>query len=144
MTAPLALAVNHFLVGQHRAQGRAPIHRHLGDIGQPFFIKLQEDPLGPLIVLRIGGVDLAFPVVRKAQILQLPPEAGDILLRSDAGMGAGLDGVLLRRQAVGVPAHRVQHIKTLHALIASDDVGGGVALRVAHVQSRAAGVGEHV
>ncbi len=57
---------------------------------------------------------------------------------------AGLDGVLLRGQAEGVPAHRVQDVEALHPLVAADDVGGGVAFRMADVQARAAGVGEHV
>ncbi len=60
------------------------------------------------------------------------------------GMDAVLDGVLLGRQAEGVVAHRVQDVVALHATVAADDVGGGVALRVADVQARAAGVGEHV
>ena len=46
-----------------------------------------------------------------------------------AGMGAGLDRVLLGGQAEGVPAHRVQHVEAAHALVAREDVGGGVALR---------------
>ena len=32
------LAVDHFLVGQHRAQRRAPVHRHLGLVRQPVVV----------------------------------------------------------------------------------------------------------
>ena len=53
-------------------------------------------------------------------------------------------GVLLGGQAEGVPAHRVQDVEPAHPLVAAEDVGGGVALGVADVQARAAGVGEHV
>ena len=61
-----------------------------------------------------------------------------------AGMSAGLDGVLLGRQAEGVPAHRVQHVEAAHPLVPAQDVGGGVAFGMADVQPGAAGVGEHV
>ena len=60
------------------------------------------------------------------------------------GWRAGLLGVLLGRQAEGVPAHRVHHAAAPHPLIAADDVGGRVALGMADVQPVAAGVGEHV
>jgi hypothetical protein len=59
-------------------------------------------------------------------------------------MLAGFDGVLLRRQAEGVPAHRVQHVEAGHLLEAANDVRGGVALRMTDVQTRAAGIREHV
>ena len=36
-----------------------------------------------------------------------------------ARMLAGLDRVLLRRQAERVPAHRMQHIEALHPLVAA-------------------------
>src|SRR3989344_5108277 len=51
---------------------------------------------------------------------------------------------VFRRQAKGVPPHRVQNIKPPHALVAAVDVGGGVTLHVPHVQPVAAGVREHV
>jgi hypothetical protein len=64
-----------------------------------------------------------------------------LLLRGDGGMRARLDRVLLGRQAEGVPAHRVQHVEAAHALVARDDVGGGVALGMAHVQAAPEGYG---
>ena len=57
---------------------------------------------------------------------------------------AGFDRVLLGGQAERVVAHRVQHVVAGHALVAADDVGGGVAFRVADVQAGAARVGKHV
>ena len=38
VTAPLALAVDHLLVGQHRAQGRAPVDQRFGLIGQTMLV----------------------------------------------------------------------------------------------------------
>ena len=121
-------------------------------MGRPFFCsasyqvsnRLQEDPLRPLEVVRVGGIDLAVPVVAEAEHLDLPAEGVDVLLRGDARVRAGLDGVLLGGQAEGVPAHRVQDVEAAHALVAGQDVGGGVAFGMADVQAGAAGVGEHV
>ena len=47
-----------------------------------------------------------------------------------------LDGVLLSWKAERIPAHWVQHVKAQHTLVARHDVGGGVALWVAHMQAR--------
>ena len=106
--------------------------------------QLQEDPLRPAEIVRIGGIDLAVPVVAEAEHLDLPAEVVDVLLRGDARMRAGLDGVLLGGQAEGVPAHRMQHVEAAHAPVAAQDVGGGVAFGMADVQPGPAGIGEHV
>ena len=94
--------------------------------------------------MRIGRVHFSVPVVAEAEHLDLTAEGVDVLLGGGAGVRAGLDGVLLGRQAEGVPAHRVQHVEAAHPPVAGQDVGGGVALRVADVQAGPAGVREHV
>ncbi len=59
-------------------------------------------------------------------------------------MGPGLQGEVLGGQAEGVPAHGVEHVEALHALHAAEDVRGGVALRVADVETVGRGVREHI
>ena len=54
-----------------------------------------------------------------------------------------LDGGVLRRQAEGVPAHRVQHVETAHALEPREEIADGVDADVAHVNA-ARGVREHL
>jgi hypothetical protein len=54
------------------------------------------------------------------------------------GLLAHLDGVLLCWQAKGVPAHGVQHVESLHALVACHDVCGCVALWMADVKTSTA------
>jgi hypothetical protein len=68
----------------------------------------------------------------------------DVVLGGLARVLAGLDGILLGRQAEGVVAQAVQHVLAEHPVVPGIDVGGDVAQRVADVQARAAGVGEHV
>ena len=67
--AALAHALHYLLVGQHALAGGAPVHRHGGLVGQAVLIELEEDPLGPLVVAGIGGVDLPAPVEGVAQHL---------------------------------------------------------------------------
>ena len=55
----------------------------------------------------------------------------------DGGMHACLHGVLLGRQPERVPAHRMQHVEAAHPLVAGDDIGRGVALEMADMQTRA-------
>src|SRR5207245_1063013 len=106
--------------------------------------QLQEDPLRPLEVGRIGGVDLAIPVVTETEHLDLPAKGRDVPLRRLARMSAGFDGVLLSRQSKRVPAHGVKYIAAAHALVASQDVRGGVALGMSDMQACPAWVREHV
>ena len=53
-----------------------------------------------------------------------------------------LNGVILRRQAEGVPSDRIQHVITFHPPLSGDDVNGCVAARMADMQSRARRVGK--
>ena len=97
--------------------------------------QLEEDPLRPLIILRVGRVDHAVPVEAVAEHLELTGEVLDVLLRDDGGMDVVLDGKVLRRQAEGVKADGVQDIVALHALFAADDVHCRKGARMADVQS---------
>ena len=110
----------------------------------PGVVNLEEDPLGPAEVVRVGGVDFALPIVAEAERFDLPAEVVDIVLGVHARVFAGGDGVLLRGQTERVPAHRVQHVEAAHTLEARENIRGGVALRMADVQSAATGVREHV
>ena len=67
MVADLALAVDDLLVGEHGAQFRAPPHGALVDVGEAAPEELQEDPLRPAEVARVGRVDLALPVIGEAR-----------------------------------------------------------------------------
>ena len=59
-------------------------------------------------------------------------------------VGARLDGILLGRKSECVPAHRVEDVKALAALVPADDVGCSVSFGVPNVQARAGRVREHV
>ena len=140
--AALALAADDLLVGQAHLAARAPVDGHLGLVGQAVLEELQEDPLRPLVVAGVRGVDLAVPVEAEAEHLELLAEVVDVLLGDNGGVDVVLDGVVLRRQAEGVPPDGEEHVVALQALLAADDVHGRVGARVADVQARARGIRE--
>ena len=94
--------------------------------------------------MRVGGGDAAARVVGEAEPTQLAAIGGDVLLRGDRRVLAGLDGVLLGRQAECVEAHRVEHVVAGHALETGVHVGADEAERVADVEPGTGRVREHV
>ncbi len=80
----------------------------------------------------------------QAEAAELAAHVGDVGVGGDGGVGAGLDGILLGRQAERVEAHRVQHVVAGHPLVAGEHVGADVAERMADVQTDARRVREHV
>jgi hypothetical protein len=144
LATTFAAALRDLFVGQSGLARWAPVDGNGAFVGQALLVELQEDPLRPLHVAGIRGVDLALPVVGESDRIDLAAEIGDGLFRGHARVNAGLDGVVFRGQTKGVPAHRVQHIEALHALPARDDVGRGVAFAVADVQTGARRIGKHI
>ena len=63
--AAFADAVDHLFICQDAFAGGAPVDRHFTFIGKPMLEKLEENPLGPLVIARIGGVNFAVPVKGK-------------------------------------------------------------------------------
>jgi hypothetical protein len=105
---------------------------------------LQEDPLGPLVVVRVDRGERPALVVAQTQPAQLGLHVLDVGLGGHARVRAGLHGVLLGGQAEGVEAQGVQDVVAGHALEAREDVGGDVPQGVADMQARTGGVREHV
>ena len=137
-----AAPINHLLVGQHGLVHRIPIDHAGLEVNDALLQHPQEQPLVPAVILRGAGRHFPVPVHREAQRPQLPLHIGDVvegpLRRRDP---AGHRRVF-RRQAEGVPTHRLQHVPAQHALVAGDHVADGVVAHVAHVQPPA-GIGEH-
>ncbi len=111
---------------------------------EPAIEDLQEDPLRPPVVGDVRGRELAPAVVAEPEPAELPPHVGDVVPGGDRRVLPGVERVLLGRQPERVIAERVQHVVARHAQEARVHVGPDVAERVADVQPRAAGVGEHV
>ncbi len=70
--ATFAFSIHHLFVGKADLARRTPINIYFGFISETLFQKLQEDPLRPFIVFRIGGVYLPRPVKRNTKHFYLP------------------------------------------------------------------------
>ena len=144
VAAPADAARLDLLVGQDGlAAGAPPLASH-STIGQATPVQQQEEPLRPAVELRCAGVDLSLPVVGAADQRHLAAVVGRVTGRRLAWVDTLLDRLVLRRQAEGVPAHRVEHSVPFHAVVARDDVGGHVIAAVTDAQAVAGGVGEEV
>ena len=132
--APLAVPVDDLLVRQHRLVLRAPVDGRRALVRQAAVEQLQEDPLRPVVVLRIGGRQLARPVDRPAHPVHLLADLRDVAADDVAGRLAGADGGVLGRQPERVVAHRVQHQVAVAPLEVRDDVAHRVVRHVPHVE----------
>ena len=140
--AAFADAAHDFLIRQAHLALRAPVDRNFGLVGQALVKKLQKDPLRPFVVAWIRGIDLARPIKRKPQALELAPEVLDVARGDALRVFARLQRVVFGRQSEGVPADGIQHVEAGHAPLAGDDVHRGVAAGVADVQAVARRVRE--
>ena len=100
---------------------------------KPGVVENGKDPLGPTEILDVRSGDLAIPVVTETEHLQLAAEGLDVAFGADPRMLASLDRVVLSGQAERVESHRVQNRDASHSFVTANDVGRGVALRVANV-----------
>ena len=106
--------------------------------------QLQEDPLGPPVVARVGGGERTAGVVGQPEPPELPPHVVDVLGGARRRVLAGLDGVLLGGQAEGVEPEGMEDDVALHAPEPGVAVGGDVAERMPDMEADARGIGEHV
>jgi hypothetical protein len=112
-----AAAVDHLLVGQHGLVDRIPVHHRVLAVGQALLQQAHEHALLVHVVVRLAGGELARPVDRVAQRLQLRAHVLDVGVGPLRRRGLVLDRGVLGRQAEGVPAHRLQHVVAGHALV---------------------------
>ena len=140
----LALAVDDFLVCEDRPESWAPVDESVVLIGKALLIEFRENPLGPFIIGRIACLDFPVPVIGKTEPFQLLPEIVDVSVGINRRVLIVLDGKLLRRQAEGVIADRVQDVEALHSLHPRKGIGRRIAFDVAHMETDCGRVGEHV
>ena len=140
--AALAHALDDLFVCQHALAARAPVDGHRGLVCKAFLEHLQEYPLRPLVVLRVGRVDAAIPVKAVAEHLELTGEVLDVLLGDDRRVDVVLYREVLGRQTESVKAYREEDVVALHSLFARDDVHRRKGARMADMQTGGGGVRE--
>ena len=143
LVAPPAGAVDHLFTGEHGLAVVAPVDRGLLAVDEPALEHLQKEQLFPAVVVRAAGGQFPVPVVAQPHGLELGAHVGDIVPGPGGRVNAALHGGVLGGQTEGVPAHGVEDVQALHALVAGDDIADGVVAHMPHVDA-ARGVGEHL
>ena len=137
-----AAAIHHLLVGEHGATLRAPVDAAFFAIRQTLFIKLEEEPLIPAVVVGKAGGDFAGPIVGEAEAVHLRLHFGDVVDGPLTRRSVVLNGGIFGGKAEGIPAHGVKNVVAVHPHVTGKSVPDGVVADVAHVQS-ARGVRQH-
>ena len=83
--AAFTFTVYHFFVGQARLTGRTPVDGHFLLICQPCLEHFYKNPLGPLIEIRISGIDFHIPVIQSGDLLDLALDFGYVVRRGYSG-----------------------------------------------------------
>ncbi len=141
--ATLAGPGNHLLVGEHRLAARAPVDRAVLLVGETLLVELQEDPLGPLVVGRLGGRQDVPPREHPPHPRQLAGEVGDVARNQLGRVHPNLDGEVLGMDPEGVEADRLEHLVALHPLEPAEDIGAREREEIPHVQPFGRRIGEH-
>ena len=144
MVTNLGFSIDHFFIGKNGTKVGAPPDRFFVHIGKASLEELEENPLGPLVVARIGRVNLSIPVDGKPYAFDLPAEVVYISLGGDGRVGAGFDRILLCWKSKSVPTHGMEHIITTGLFIACQNVGSDIPLGVANMQASSGWIGEHI
>ena len=140
---PPALAVDHLLIGQHRAVHRVPVHPALLPLHQPAGQEVEEQFLLMPVIAGVAGGEFPPPVQRQPHALQLGAHIGDIVPGPFARMDLALPRRILRRQPERIPPHRVQHRITARPLIPRHHIAERVVAHMPHMDL-AAGIREHL
>ncbi len=135
-------AVDHLFVGEHGLVDRVPVHGARFLVDHALLEQAREQPLFPAVVVRLAGGDFTRPVDGQTQRLELGLHVVDVGVGPRGRRHLVLHGGVFGRQAEGIPAHGLQHVLALHALVARDHVADGVVAHMAHVQL-AGRIGEH-
>ncbi len=141
--AALAAPVYDLLIRQHRLARRAPVDRCFASFGQADFVELQEDPLGPLVVLGLGDIDHPVPVVHETHPPELASEVLNVAWDELHRVYAQLQGEVLRVDAESVEADGLEDVVPLQPLETAVDVRAREGVHVPHVQPFARRVGVH-
>ena len=140
--ADIALSALGVLVGENHLAVRAVVHQGLCSEHQAVLEQLQENPLGPLVIIRKRRGDLSAPVKGEAHTLHLILEMLHIAHGDDVRVGIGLDGVVFRRKSKGIKSDGEQDVVALHSSLAGNNFDTGIGLDVSYMHACSGRIGE--
>ena len=124
----------HLLVGQHGLVHRIPVHRGVLAVGQAAIEQLNEQPLGPAVVVAVTGRLFPIPVDGQTKPLQLTSHLLDIAVGPVPWIDVAFDRSVLRWKSEGIPAHGMEHRPAAHPLNSCDHIRDHVITHMTHVQ----------
>ncbi|CAB4584323.1 unannotated protein [freshwater metagenome] len=142
--AAFARAVRQDLfVREDRLVYRVPVDPGILAIRQTLFVQLEEQPLVPLVILGVGGMQHPRPVERGRVTLHRGALLSDVLVGPLSRVHAPLDGRVFGGKSKGIPPDGVQNLIAAKPPISREDVAERIDLGVTHVQV-ARRIREHV
>ena len=141
IAAPAA-AIVHLLVGEDSVV-LAPVDGARRAVSPSILEEQQEQPLGPLVVVRLEGTDFAIPVVGDSHALERRLAGLDVLQRPVPRMQLVLDGRVFSGQTECIPPERMEDVISPHHAISRKGIANTVVTEVTHMNV-ARRVGEHL
>ena len=130
-----AAPVDHLFVGQHGIVDRIPVDRRFLAIDQPCLEQIEEQCLFVPVIIGFARRQLAAPVERETQPLQLGLHRLDIGAGPCPGMHALFHRRIFGGHAERVPPHRVEHGMAGHPAIARQDIAHRIVADVPHMDA---------
>ena len=88
-----------------------------------------------MVILRVASTNLAVPVEREADFVELLTITVDVSYGSNLWVLTCLDSILLCRQSVSIVTHRVQYVESVQTLVACIDIASDITKWVTYVQT---------
>lgn len=144
MTAAPAMAVFDLLICENSLIDWAPPLVRFFLVGEAFFVKLEEAPLGPLIIFWVGSVDFAVPINGVTKALGLFSEVSDINFRDFLRGSTGSNGIVFGRETESVITERAHGVNFLLHEESRQYIDDGEVTNVADVEAGAGRIRKHL
>ena len=121
-SASFTFSIQNFFVCETNFTTGTPVNGHFVFVGESFFIQLKKYPLGPFVVMRIGGVDFSIPVEGESDGFELSSERIDVLVGGDAWMNIVFYGIVFCWKSEGIPSDGIENVFAFHSFFSGNDI----------------------
>lgn len=106
-------------------------------------VELEKQPLGPLVVRRVGGREDVLPVEHPAERGQLPGKILDVVRDQHARVDAHFEGEIFAVDPEGIEPDWLEHRVSAEPHEPAVDVATGKGVEIPDMEPLGGGVGEH-
>ena len=133
-----------FLIGKPCFARWTIIDRQILLICQPFFKKLQKNPLRPFVVFWISRIHHSFPIITKPKRLKLLDKCINIFGSCYCWMCSCFDSKIFCWKPKCIKSDWVQNIETLRMIITRNNICRRITLWVTHMKACTRWIRKHV